>query len=354
MQGIHRNMFDAPDVRLHYVISGQPRGQDDGRTLVLIHGWPQTWWEWRHVIGPLRDDGWLVVATDYRGAGGSSKPEGGYDKQTIATDIKGLLGHLGVSKPITLVCHDLGMQVGFAFAALFPEAAKRLVMMEAPLADTKGMESVATTRFSQSKLWHFHLHGAVTLAFCGFSRKKVVPYWIAQVVGEFIGAAVVYVLYSAVIDHYTAAQHLARSQGGASGGFFTSPGLAVMPARALVNEIIITAILVSGIFAVTDEFNTIAPRANFGAIVVGLIVAVIGASAGYLGGWAINPARDFGPRFFAWLASWDQAALPGNLNYWWVPMVGPTIGGLLGGGAQHLLIRPFDPHEKKKSLESAR
>lgn len=348
MQGIHRNMFDAPDVRLHHVTSGQPRGQDDGRTLVLIHGWPQTWWEWRHVIAPLRDDGWLVVATDYRGAGGSSKPEGGYDKQTIATDIKGLLGHLRVSKPITLVCHDLGMQVGFAFAALFPEAAKRLVMMEAPLADTKGMESVATTRFSQSKLWHFHLHGAVTLAFRGFSRKKVVPYWIAQVVGEFIGAAVVYVLYSAVIDHYTAAQHPARSQGGASAGFFTSPGLAVMPARALVNEIIITAIPVSGIFAVTDEFNTIAPRANFGAIVIGLILAVVGASAGYLGGWAINPARDFGPRSFAWLAGWDQDALPGNLNYWWVPIVGPTIGGLVGrGGTTPSHPTVLSPREEK-------
>lgn len=160
MQGIHHNMFDAPDVRLHYVTSGELSWQDDGRTLVLIHGWPQTWWEWRHVIAPLRDDGWFVVAPDYRGAGGSSKPEGGYDKQTIATDIRGLLDHLGVSKPITLVCHDLGMQVGYAFATLFPEAVKRLVMMEAPLAGTNGMESVATTKFSQSKLWHFHLHGA--------------------------------------------------------------------------------------------------------------------------------------------------------------------------------------------------
>ncbi|TCR97849.1 MIP/aquaporin family protein [Rhizobium sp. BK418] len=202
-----------------------------------------------------------------------------------------------------------------------------------------------------------HANPAVTLAlavFRGFSWKKVVPYWIAQVLGAFIGAAIVYVLYSAVIDHYTAAQHLARSDGGASGVFFTSPGVAVTPAKALVNEIIITALLVFGIFAVTDEFNTIAPRANFGAIVIGLIVAVIGASAGYLEGWAINPARDFGPRFFAWLAGWDRAALPGNLNYWWVPIVGPTVGGLLGGGAQHLLIRPFYPHEKKKSLESAR
>lgn len=82
---------------------------------------------WRHVIAPLREDVWFVVA--HRGAGGSSNPEGGYDKQRIATAIKGLVDHIGVSKPITLVCHDPCMPVGYAFATLFPEAVKRLVMM---------------------------------------------------------------------------------------------------------------------------------------------------------------------------------------------------------------------------------
>ncbi|KAA0695622.1 aquaporin family protein [Neorhizobium sp. P12A] len=202
-----------------------------------------------------------------------------------------------------------------------------------------------------------HANPAVTLAlavFRGFAWKKVVPYWIAQVVGAFIGAAIVYGLYSSVIDSFNATQHMARAEGGASGVFFTSPGLAITPARAFVNEITITAFLVFGIFALTDEFNTIAPRANFGAIVIGLIVAVIGASSGYLEGWALNPARDFGPRVFAWLAGWDKAAFPGVVDYWWVPIAGPLIGGLVGGGAQHLLIRPFYPHEKKLSLESAK
>ena len=202
-----------------------------------------------------------------------------------------------------------------------------------------------------------HANPAVTLALAvyrGFAWQKVLPYFAAQVFGAFVGAAIVYALYYTVIDNFTATQHLARADGGAAGTFFTAPGLAVTPVKALVDQIILTAFLVFGIFAVTDEFNTMAPRANFGAIVIGLIVAVIGASAGYLEAWALNPARDFGPRVFAWLFGWGRAAFPGTGGFWWVPIVGPLIGGLIGGGAQHLLIRPFYPHEKKVALQSAR
>ncbi|GJH28986.1 MIP/aquaporin family protein [Caballeronia novacaledonica] len=198
-----------------------------------------------------------------------------------------------------------------------------------------------------------HANPAVTLSlavFRGFAWHKVLPYWIAQLAGAFLGAAIVYSLYYTVIDNFNTAQHLARAEGGAAAVFFTAPGNSITPAKALLDEIILTAFLVFGIFAVTDEFNTMAPRANFGAIVIGLIVAVIGASAGYLEAWALNPARDFGPRLFAWLLGWDRAAFPGVSNYWWVPIAGPLIGGLVGGGAQHLLIRPFYPHEKRMML----
>jgi glycerol uptake facilitator protein len=202
-----------------------------------------------------------------------------------------------------------------------------------------------------------HANPAVTLSLAvyrGFSWKKVLPYCLAQVVGAFIGAAIVYALYYTVIDNFNAAQQLVRADGGAAGVFFTAPGLAITPMKALVDQIILTAFLTFGIFAVTDEFNTMAPRANFGAVVIGLIVTVIGASAGYLEAWALNPARDLGPRVFAWLLGWDRAAFPGVSGYWWVPIVGPLIGGVIGGGAQHLLIRPFYPHEKKAALKRAR
>ena len=191
-----------------------------------------------------------------------------------------------------------------------------------------------------------HANPAVTLAlaiFRGFPWRKVLPYWAAQVVGAFLGAAIVYALYWNVIDHYNTLQHLTRAGGGAAGVFFTAPGLAVTPVKAFYDEIILTAFLVFGIFAVTDEYNTMAPQANFGALIIGFLVAIIGASAGNLEAWAINPARDLGPRIFAWLAGWGPSAFPGLPSYWWVPIAGPLIGGVIGGGLEHVLIRPFLP-----------
>jgi glycerol uptake facilitator protein len=195
-----------------------------------------------------------------------------------------------------------------------------------------------------------HANPAVTLALAlyrGFSWRKVLPYSAAQVVGGFLGAAVVYLLYGPVIDHYNDLHHLTRADGGAAGVFFTHPGLAISVMHAFVDEIVLTALLVLGIFAITEEFNTMAPQANSGALIIGLLVAAIGASAGYLEAWAINPARDLGPRLFAWMAGWGDAALPSPGNYWWVPILGPLLGGVVGGGLYQGLIRQFLPARHK-------
>ncbi|MBS0979853.1 MIP/aquaporin family protein [Acetobacter thailandicus] len=198
-----------------------------------------------------------------------------------------------------------------------------------------------------------HANPAVTLAlaiFRNFSWKKVLPYWLAQVAGGFLGAAVVYTLFSPVIDHYAVAHSLDRLHDGvASGVFFTHPGDFVSPLHAFADEIILTAMLVMGIFAITCEYNTQAPQANSSALIVGLLVAAIGACAGYLEAWAINPARDFGPRLFCFLAGWGNTAIPGPLNYWWVPIAGPMAGGVLGAGFYQFLIRPFMPSAKRSA-----
>lgn len=196
-----------------------------------------------------------------------------------------------------------------------------------------------------------HANPAVTLALAvyrGFPWKKVLPYSAAQVVGGFLGAAIVYLLFSPVIDHYNALHHLTRAgDGGAAGVFFTHPGLAITPLHAFFDEIVLTALLLLGIFAVTEEFNTVAPQANSGALIIGLLVAAIGAAAGYLEAWAINPARDLGPRLFAWMAGWGPAALPSPGHYWWVPIAGPLIGGVIGAGAYQGLIRHFLPARRR-------
>lgn len=129
-----------------------------------------------------------------------------------------------------------------------------------------------------------HANPAVTLTlalFRGFPWKKVVPYWIAQVVGGFLGAVIVYALFFPVIDHFNAAHHLTRPDSIQTAGvFFTHPGLAITPLHALSDQIILTAFLLFGIFAITEQYNEMAPGANFGAVMIGLLVAIIGACMG--------------------------------------------------------------------------
>jgi glycerol uptake facilitator len=191
-----------------------------------------------------------------------------------------------------------------------------------------------------------HANPAVTLALAlyrKFSWRKVLPYFVAQVVGGLLGAALVYSLYAPVIDHYNAVSQLTRAGGGAAGMFFTHPGLAITPMHAFYDEIVLTAFLIFGIFAITEQYNEMAPGANSGALAIGFLVAIIGASMGYLEAWALNPARDLGPRIFCYLAGWGTSAFPSPQNFWWVPLAGPMVGGVLGGAAYQHLIRPFLP-----------
>jgi pimeloyl-ACP methyl ester carboxylesterase len=109
-------------VQIHYVIGGH------GYPVVLLHGWPETWYEWRHVMPALARN-YTVIAPDLRGLGDSSKPLTGYDGKTVAEDIHQLVAKLGF-KTIFLVGHDLGTQIAYSYAAAHPTEVKRLVAME--------------------------------------------------------------------------------------------------------------------------------------------------------------------------------------------------------------------------------
>jgi glycerol uptake facilitator protein len=115
--------------------------------------------------------------------------------------------------------------------------------------------------------------------------------------------------------------------------------------------VILTGFLIFGIFAITEQFNEIAPGANIGALIIGLLVALIGASMGYLEAWALNPARDFGPRLFCFFAGWGSSALPSPDSYWWIPIVAPLLGGVVGGAAYQWLIWPFLPAREKAAFD---
>ncbi|MCW2931088.1 MAG: aquaporin [Actinomycetia bacterium] len=184
-----------------------------------------------------------------------------------------------------------------------------------------------------------HLNPAITLSLAarrGFPPRKVVPYWFAQVAGAFCGAAAVYSVYSSAIDWFNATSHLARPSSVSTFSIF-----ATFPAPyfhgawpgPFVDQVVGTAILVGLVAALTDKRNQ-APQGNAAPLLIGLVVAVIGLAYGTNAGYAINPARDFGPRMFTWALGWGKLAFPGDFGafhgYLWIPIAGPLVGGLVG------------------------
>jgi glycerol uptake facilitator protein len=166
-----------------------------------------------------------------------------------------------------------------------------------------------------------HINPAVTLAFAvrrKFPWAKVVPYWGAQIVGCFVGTALVYLVYHYAIYAYNLAAHTPKSSGQALASYsifatFPAPYYGGSIVGPLVDQIVGTGFLVLFVVAVIDLRNT-AVGANLGPLIIGFVVAAIGMSFGANAGYAINPARDFGPRLFAFFAGWGKVALPGSYS----------------------------------------
>jgi len=145
--GVTHRYVDLGDVLIHFVSAGA----GDGPAIVLLHGWPQTWWEWRHVI-PLLAREYTVIAPDLRGLGDSSRPLDGYDKKTVANDIWRLVGDRLGHRSFFLVGHDWGGPTAFALAAAHPEAVRRLVVLDVVIPGCGG-------DFSQGgRRWHHQFH----------------------------------------------------------------------------------------------------------------------------------------------------------------------------------------------------
>lgn len=183
-----------------------------------------------------------------------------------------------------------------------------------------------------------HINPAVTLAFAvrrGFPWRKVLPYWVAQLAGAFVAAALVYAVYRPAIYAYDAANNIAsRSQSKDTFAIFaTFPAkyFGTSPWGPLLDQIVGTALLVAIIAAIIDNRNQ-APGANLGGWLIGFLVVAIGLSYGVNAGYAINPARDLGPRLWTAIEGWNPLAFPGpdGEQFWWIPIVGPLVGGVVG------------------------
>ncbi len=194
-----------------------------------------------------------------------------------------------------------------------------------------------------------HINPAVTVSLAiyrGFSWGKVIPYTLAQMIGTFTGAAVAYGLYRGAFSHFEAANHIVRgsAQSVATAGIFsTYPQPYLSNWDAFLIEFVITALLLVVILAVTDAKNSGAPLGNMAPLIIGLTIAMIGGSYGSLTGFALNPARDLGPKLFASLAGWGSIGFPGPNGYAWVPVFGPLSGAILGGAVYDFGVRRYLP-----------
>jgi pimeloyl-ACP methyl ester carboxylesterase len=142
------------DVRLHAVIGG------DGPPLLLVHGWPQTWYAWRMVMPTLAKD-FTVIAVDQRGRGLSDKPRDGYDAGTLANDLVGLMDALGFQR-FALYGTDVGMPIAYALAADHPERVDRLVVSEAPLPGISPFPAFPPAALNE-RLWHINFNRAAVV-----------------------------------------------------------------------------------------------------------------------------------------------------------------------------------------------
>jgi len=185
-----------------------------------------------------------------------------------------------------------------------------------------------------------HINPAVTLGLAATGRHpwgKVLPYWLAQILGAFVAGGILYFVYQGALVHALALNHLTIgdiAQGPTFGGpgygfvFYTGHRAFVGTFGAFGDEFLGTALLLFLILTIVDARNQ-PVQANLNPLIIGFLIVAIGASFGLNTGYAINPARDFGPRLWIAIVS-GGASLSADNYYFWIPIVGPLTGAVVG------------------------
>lgn len=185
-----------------------------------------------------------------------------------------------------------------------------------------------------------HLNPAVTIALAvlrGFSWSKVAPYIAGQMAGAFVASAVVYVTYGEAFEAFDSGVRQIAGPQGTAGIFATYPQPFLSLAGGFVDQAVGTGLLMLSVLAITDTRNAATPS-WLTPVIVGGIVTAIGISFGFNAGYAINPARDLGPRLFTAVAGWGSGVFTAAGGWWWVPVVAPCVGAIIGGLAYDLLV----------------
>jgi MIP family channel proteins len=177
-----------------------------------------------------------------------------------------------------------------------------------------------------------HLNPAVTLALAvrrGFPWRKVPLFVLAQTAGAFAGAALVWLTYHDALAAFDGGVRQISGELGTAGIFATYPQPFLSPLGGIVDQIVGTALLTAGVLAVTDQRNAAPPRWLAAPLVGGLVLA-IGVAFGFNSGYAINPARDLGPRLLTAVAGWGPGVFTASHGWAWVPVIAPCVGAIAG------------------------
>jgi pimeloyl-ACP methyl ester carboxylesterase len=145
-KGASSHFAEVNGIRLHYVIAGS------GPALILLHGWPQTWFAWKETIDRLSNR-FTIIAPDLRGTGLSERTPSGYDKRTLATDIRDLISH-AAGGHAHVVAHDMGGKAAYMLARLYPQSIAKLVLVDCLIPGTENMDAL------RGGAWHYGFHMA--------------------------------------------------------------------------------------------------------------------------------------------------------------------------------------------------
>jgi len=185
-----------------------------------------------------------------------------------------------------------------------------------------------------------HLNPAVSIALAVHRRfpwAKVGPYIVAQMLGALTASAIVFLSYYDSLAAFDGGVRHVTGELGTAGIFATYPQAFISTAIGFLNEAVGAALLMGVILGITDTRNSPAP-AGLTPVIVGLLVVAIGAAFGWNTGYAINPARDFGPRLFTAMAGWGGEVFSAATGWWWVPIVAPCVGAVGGGWMYDLCV----------------
>ncbi|KAJ7335151.1 hypothetical protein JRQ81_013092 [Phrynocephalus forsythii] len=198
-----------------------------------------------------------------------------------------------------------------------------------------------------------HLNPAVTFAMCFLAREpwiKLPIYTLAQTIGAFLGAGIVFGLYYDAIWAFAGDQLLVTGPNGTAGIFATYPSEHLHSVNGFFDQFIGTAALLVCILAIVDPHNNPVPK-GLEAFTIGFVILVIGTSMGFNSGYAVNPARDFGPRLFTAIAGWGSEVFTTGRQWWWIPIVAPFLGAIAGVLVYQLMIGCHDEPPPESSDE---